>query len=176
MAVHLSDLAHRRSTRNEGSRSSPHDGFVTGLVPNRAIRVRGVVQDSTGVVQCGLKCTLKFRSDRKKERKRMSAKQQKAQRTQISTLWPYGLQPLPVGACRPLPALGHFIIAILTPHRERHGGVGPALVPAAYTPDTDIDIDTRPSSLPSRMSSCGAEPIASPRQEPTPRAVRATRW
>ena len=77
----------------------------------------------------------------------MSARQQKAQRTQINALLPYGLQLLPVSACRPLPALGHFIIATLMPHRERHGGADPALVSATYTPDTDTD--TRLSAPPS---------------------------
>ena len=119
-----------------------------------------------------------IRSDRKKERKkgvRETAEGARNTNQHPIALWPTSptLSTL-VRPCPPL-AVSSWIMLTLTPRREHYEGVGPALVSAAYTPDTDTDTDTRLSALPSRMFSCGVELVASPRREPTPRAMRVTR-
>jgi len=109
-----------------------------------------MVQYCTGVVQRELKSTLKSGPIiREKERKKKICPRDSRRRKELKSTpyCPMAYKLLPVSACRPLPALGHFIIATLMPHRERHGGAGPALVSAAYTPDTDTD--NRLSALPS---------------------------
>ena len=134
-----------------------------------------MVQYCTGVAQRELKSTLKSGPIVKKKEKRCPRDSRRRKEHKSAPYGPVAYISYPVNACPPLSTLGRFIMVTLTPHREHHEGVDPVLVSAAYTPDTDTDTDTRLSALPSRMFSCGVEPVASPRRETTPRAVRATR-